>query len=78
VQWTALLSVFIEHNAAHKYAEKILYFFGCGWKGKVWEYFQVFFKERQQHELYHCKNFFFSLLLQTFSENMGQKFSLSF
>jgi len=42
VQWTTFLSAFIEHDAAHKYAEKILCCFGCGWKGEVWENLRVF------------------------------------
>ena len=29
------LSVFIHHDAAYKSAEKIVYCFGCGWKGEV-------------------------------------------
>jgi len=37
VRWTSFLSAFIDHDAAHKYAEKILCCFGCGWKGEVWE-----------------------------------------
>jgi len=39
VQWAAFLSVFIDHDAAHNYAEKILCCFGCGWKGELWENF---------------------------------------
>jgi hypothetical protein len=31
------LSVFIHHDAAYKSAEKILYCFGCGWKGELCE-----------------------------------------
>jgi len=42
--------------------------------GKTYE----FFKEREQQELYHSENSFFSPLLQTFSESIGQKFSFSF
>jgi len=34
--------VFIDHDAAHKYAEEIFLCFGCGWKGEAWENFQVF------------------------------------
>ena len=37
----AFLSVFIGHDAAHKYNVKILCCFGCGWKGEVWENFKV-------------------------------------
>jgi len=33
------LNIFIDRDAAHKYAEKILCCFGCGWKGEVWENF---------------------------------------
>jgi len=33
-----------------------------------------FLKERQQQKLGHCENSFF-FLLQTYSQNMGQKFS---
>jgi len=38
----AFLSVFIDHDAAHKNAEKILYALGVGGKGAVWENLQVF------------------------------------
>jgi hypothetical protein len=31
------LSIFIVGDAAHKDAEKIVCWFGCGWKGEVWE-----------------------------------------
>jgi len=42
VQWAAFLIVFIDHDAAHKYAKKILCCFGCGWRGEVWENLGVF------------------------------------
>ena len=45
MQWTAFLIVVIDYDAAHKYAEKILCWFGCGWKGEMRETLQVFFKE---------------------------------
>ena len=51
----AFLSVFIDHDAAHKYAENILCCFVCRWKGKIWENLRDFM-ESQQQEFYHCEN----------------------
>jgi hypothetical protein len=73
VQWAAFLRVFIDHDAAQKYAENIPCCFDYGWKGEVWENLQIF-KERQQKELYHCENsiFFlsyFELSLKTWDRN---------
>jgi hypothetical protein len=36
------LSVIIDHDAMHKYTEKIVCCFGCGWKGEIWEKFLIF------------------------------------
>ena len=47
---------------------------GVGGKEKYWKTYE-FFKERQQQELYIVK---VPPLLQTYSENIGQKFSFSF
>ena len=44
-QLSCSLSVCIDHDAAHKYAEKILVCFGCGWKGEVLENFRVFLRK---------------------------------
>jgi hypothetical protein len=72
VQWAAFLSVFIDHDAAHKYVDNIVCCFGCGWKGEI--------RENSKNCII-VKIVFFphpTFLLQSYSENMGQKFSFSF
>ena len=53
-----ILSVFIDHYAAHKYAENILCCFGCGWKGEVRENLRVF-QGKAAAELYRENCFVF-------------------
>jgi hypothetical protein len=50
----SFLIVVIDYDAAHKYAEKILCCFVCGWKGELWETLQFFLWKLQK--LYHCEN----------------------
>jgi hypothetical protein len=50
---------------------------GVGGKEKYGKTYE-FFKERQQQDLYHFENIFFSYLLQAYSDNIGQKFSFPF
>jgi hypothetical protein len=77
VQWAAFHTILVDYDATHKYAEKIVCCFGCGWKGEVWENLQIF-KEREQQELYHCENSFFLFPTSYLLIKYGTKFSFSF
>jgi hypothetical protein len=70
------LIVVIDYDASHKYAEKIMCCFGCGLEKRSMRKLMSFFLRK-----YSCKNYIVKIAhppLQTYSENMGQKFSISF
>ena len=73
----AFLSVYIDHDAAHKYAEKILCCLGLGGREKYGKTYE-FFKERQQQELYHCENIIFFYPTSNFLRTHGTDFFLMF
>ena len=77
VQWTTFWSDFIDHDAAHKYAEKILLLWVWVERRSMGK-LTSFLKKGSSKNCIIVKILFFSFLLQTFSENMGQKFSFSF